>query len=109
MTRALRQFERVNLPDGAPVYAEEDGEHLGRVRVLGRGGMMVETSREFVEGSPHRLAIVDDSEKLRFSVVGVALYHRNGGVGFEFRSLEIDAAVEIGVILGKYYAESHGE
>jgi PilZ domain len=98
-----RKFERVALPGSAPVFAEEEGRRLGRVNSLGRGGMMVETTRNFVGQSPHRMLIIDEGEDIRCEVVAVALYRHGDGVGFEFPSLEIDAAVEIGVILGRYY------
>jgi len=104
-----RRFERVDLPSSAPVFAEEQEVRLGRVRVLGQGGMLVETDKELPSGSPHQLTIVDESEDIRCEVVGVALYRANGGIGFEFKSLDVDAAVQIGVILGKYYMENKPE
>jgi hypothetical protein len=101
-----RKFERVVLPPDAPVFAEEDGRRLGRVTSLGQGGMMVETTRNFMGQSPHRMIIVDEAEGIRREVVAVALYRRDANVGFQFPSLDVDAAVEIGVILGRYYHTS---
>jgi hypothetical protein len=101
-----RKFERIVLPADAPVFAEEDGRRLGRVTSLGQGGMMVETTRNFVGHSPHRLLIVDEAEDIRCEVVCVALYRHDSTVGFEFPMLDIEAAVQIGVMLGRYY-QSH--
>jgi hypothetical protein len=98
-----RKFERVVLPKDAPVFVEEDGRRLGRVTSLGQGGMMVETTRNFVGQSPHRLTLVDENEGIRREVVAVALYRKDENVGFQFPSLDVDAAVEIGVMLGRYY------
>ena len=105
-----RKFERINLPDDAPVYAEEEERRLGRVTSLGRGGMMVETTRNFMGQSPHRMVIVDEGEDIRCEVVAVALYRHEANVGFQFPSLDVDAAIAIGVILGRYYgAQSSGD
>ena len=104
-----RRFERVQLPKSASVFAEEEGSRLGPVRALGRGGMLVETCSKFVEGSPHRLTLVEDSERIHCDVIAVQRYATERGIGYEFCSLDIDSAVEIGVILGKYYAEANEE
>ena len=98
-----RRFERVVLPKDAAVFAEEDGRRLGRVTSLGQGGMMVETTRNFMFQSPHRIVIVDEAEGIHREVVTVAIYRHEENIGFEFPSLDVDAAVEIGVILGRYY------
>lgn len=98
-----RRFERVALPPNAEVFAEEDGRRLGRVTSLGQGGMLVETTRNFMFQSPHRIVLVEEHEGIHREIVAVALYRNDGSVGFEFPSLDVDAAVEIGVILGRYY------
>jgi hypothetical protein len=85
------------------VFAEEDGRRLGRVTSLGQGGMMVETTRNFVGQSPHRLMIIDEDEDIRCEVVCVALYRHDSTVGFQFPRLDVEAAVQIGVMLGRYY------
>jgi hypothetical protein len=98
-----RRFERVTLPSNAEVFAEEEGRRLGRVTSLGQGGMLVETTRNFMFQSPHRIVVVEENEGIHREIVAVALYRHDGSVGFEFPSLDVDAAVEIGVILGRYY------
>lgn len=104
-----RKFERINLPAGAPVFAEEEGRRLGRVSSLGRGGMMVETTRNFMGQSPHRMVIFDEAEDIRCEVVAVALYRHEGNVGFQFPSLDVESAIAIGVILGRYYGSQESD
>src|SRR5690349_15336015 len=99
-----RRFERVTLPDWAKVYVTDGkGKRLGPVRVLARGGMLVETG-EMEELSHHALVIVDDSEGIKREIKAVVRSSHPGGVGFEFDGLDPDAAVEVGVLIGKYYS-----
>jgi Tfp pilus assembly protein PilZ len=100
-----RKFERVNIPSSAKVMAEDRlGKTLGLVRVLGRGGLFVDTQTHFREGSSQTLVIVDEEEGIRRALQAVTRYITPAGVGFEFEKLDPDAAVEIGVIIGKYYS-----
>jgi hypothetical protein len=100
-----RRFERINLPEASKVYATDaDGKRLGLVRILGRGGLLVATGEKFEDGSEYTLALVDESEGIRRKVHAEALYTTPQGVGFKFVNLEPDAAVEVGVIIGKYYS-----
>ncbi len=102
-----RKFERIMLPKAAKVFAEtSEGKRFGQVTILGRGGMLVVTAEEFVAGSKHALFLVDDSEGIRREVHAVARYRAPEGPGFEFEQLDPDAAVEIGVIIGKYYSSA---
>lgn len=103
-----RQFERIQLPKSAKVFAEtNEGKRLGAISILGRGGMLVTTSEDYVAGSLHELFLVDESEGIRREVRAVARYRTQEGMGFEFDQLDPDAAVEIGVIIGKYYSAAH--
>lgn len=104
-----RKFERITLPDSTKVFAHDaSGERLGRIRVIGRGGLLVETRQSIAPGSHHALVLVDDTEGIKRPVPTVARYTTPQGIGFEFESLEPDAAVEIGVIIGKYYSATAG-
>ncbi|ABF42447.1 type IV pilus assembly PilZ [Candidatus Koribacter versatilis Ellin345] len=104
-----RKFERIALPDSTKVFAhDKQGERLGRVRVIGRGGLLIETRQAFDPGSHHELVLVDDTEGIKRPVPAVARYITPQGIGFEFETLEPDAAVEIGVIIGKYYSATAG-
>jgi len=55
------------------------------------------------------LLLVDDSEGIKRELNALVRYNREEGVGVEFDTLDPDSAVEVGVIIGKYYsAEAHG-
>jgi hypothetical protein len=105
-----RRFERVSLPDSAKVYlADTQKRRLGPVLMIGRGGLLFRTDMPFEEGSRVDLLLVDDSEGIKRELNAIVRYNRDEGVGIEFDTLDPDAAVEIGVIIGKYYsAEAHG-
>ena len=104
-----RKFERITLPDSTKVFAHDArGERIGRIRVIGRGGLLVETRQVFAPGSHHELVLVDDTEGIKRPVSAVARYSSRQGIGFEFETLEPDTAVEIGVIIGKYYSATSG-
>ncbi len=105
--RDRRKFERVNLPTSAEVFVHsDDGRRVGRVVVLARGGMLVDTTDTPAPGTHVHYNVVDDSEGIRTPVQAVVRYVNDEGVGYEFENLDPGAAVEIGVILGKYYADA---
>ncbi len=105
-----RRFERVNLPDTARVYvSDETSQRLGEVMVLGRGGMLVKTSGPLNPGARRAVYLVDETEGIRRELQTIVRYNSPEGVGLEFENLDPDAAVEVGVIIGKYYAAgAHG-
>jgi len=103
-----RKFERINIPASAKIRLQTaSGKRLGPVRVLGRGGFMVDTSESFDLGKRMDVIIVDDAEGIHRKVSAVPRYREGQGIGFEFHHLDADAAVEVGVIIGKYYAAAH--
>lgn len=100
-----RRFERVNLPDSAKVYVtDEQNGRLGTVKVIGRGGMLVQPEQAMPTGASLTMYLIDESEGITRALNAVVRYNREEGVGLEFENLEPDAAVEVGVIIGKYYA-----
>ncbi len=103
-----RKFERVVMPHNANVYvATTDEKKLGGVCMLGRGGLQIETTKQFKMDEVHPLILVDTSEGIKRKVRGVVRNIADGGlIGFEFENLDADAAVEIGVIIGKYYSST---
>jgi len=105
-----RRFERVNIPENANVYAtDRKGKKIGLVRVIGRGGMLIDTKNRFKTGDKLALMIVDETESIRRQVSTSVRYTAPIGVGFQFDELEPDAAVEVGVIIGKYYPKTRSE
>jgi hypothetical protein len=104
-----RKFERVNLPASANVFIQDHSEQrVGRVRILGRGGFLLETKERFRSGSTEPLTIVAPASGIRREIEARALYTTDEGTAFEFHNLQPDAAVEVGVLLGKYYAAKSG-
>lgn len=100
-----RKFERLNIPESSKAYvATPDGKKLGALTVLGRGGFQVDTKQEFKSGEVKELVLVDKSEGISRKVRGIVRMALPGAVGFEFEELTPDAAVEVGVIIGKYYS-----
>ncbi len=100
-----RRFERVTIPEGAKIYLEDGrGKRLGPVRILGRGGLLLDTREHFREGSIQHLTLVWEPEGLRRQIALIVRDATPPGVGFEFSNLEPDVAVDIGVMLGTYYS-----
>jgi hypothetical protein len=98
-----RKYERVRLPETAQTYVlGSDGERLGLVRVLGAGGLFVETERRFPEFTSHRISLVDEGAAIHRRIIAVARRAAPDGVGFEFLTPDIDLAFEIGIIVGRY-------
>lgn len=100
-----RQFDRATIPPAANIFAEDDrGTRLGRILVLGRGGFLLQTSRTFPVNVPLALVIVAEQDGIRRRINAARRYlTEQGDSGFEFHHLEPDAAVEIGVLIGKYF------
>ena len=102
-----RKFERINIPASARIHLRTpSGKQIGTVRILGRGGLMVDTQESFELGKKLELVIVDEAEGIHRKITVFPRYRQGAGVGFEFHHLDADAAVEIGVMIGKHYA--HG-
>jgi hypothetical protein len=99
-----RKFERVDVDYSSQVYITDDkGKRAGILRQIGRGGFMVEPEKEFRDGKKYKLTIVDRSENIKLNVKAIVRYCDMRRVGFEFDDLSVDSAVEIGILIGKYY------
>jgi hypothetical protein len=99
-----RKFERVDVDYSSQVYITDDkGKRAGILRQIGRGGFMVEPEKEFKDGKKYKLTIVDRSENIKLNVKAIVRYSDMRRVGFEFDDLSVDSAVEIGILIGKYY------
>ena len=101
-----RKYERVVLPTDAPAFVEDpSGKRIGPLRVIGQGGLFCECDPKlFRAGQVIPLRIVDPSEGIERNVTCEVRYTENSGIGFAFEDLGPDSAVEIGVMIGKYYA-----
>ncbi|HSA94043.1 MAG TPA: PilZ domain-containing protein [Terriglobales bacterium] len=104
-----RKFERVAIPESSGVFAADArGKRAGTVKMLGRGGMHLDTTRRWPVGAKRLLVITDEREGIRRRVHTVVRYAGSTGVGLEFEKLTSEAAVEIGVIIGRYYTQPGG-
>ena len=100
-----RKFERISVPFEAGVTVlDTKGHYIATIRQLARGGVMLEPEMEFKAGKTYTIVIVDKSEDIRREVEIIVRYADARHVGCEFRDLSPDAAVEIGILMGKYYS-----
>src|SRR5262249_4961305 len=99
-----RRFERVEVTFSAQVHVtDEKGKRAGVLRQIGRGGFMLEPERDFKEGKRYKFVIVDRSENIKLAVKALCRYGDLRRAGFEFEGLDVDSAVEVGILIGKYY------
>ena len=107
-----RRFERVEIGHAAKVrVTDTKGQLLGTLKQIGRGGIAIEPEKPFKKDKKLKVVISDDSEKIRFQVNTVVRYASPRQVGLEFRDLDADSAVYVGILIGKYYengARVHG-
>ena len=101
-----RKYERVSLPHQSSAYIEDaNGKRLGPLRVIGQGGLFCECDpKTYRAGEVVLLRIVDPSEGIERNLSCEVRYTEDKGIGFAFEDLGPDSAVEIGVIIGKYYS-----
>jgi hypothetical protein len=100
-----RRFERVDIAQSSQVLVlEPKGKKVGVLRQIGRGGFMMEPEKTYSkDDKTHKLTIHEPGEKLHVEVHARVLYANPNLVGFEFVDLDPNAAVEVGIIIGKYY------
>lgn len=100
-----RRFERVDIaPSSQVLVLEAKGKRVGILRQIGRGGFMMEPEKPYSkDDKTHKLTIHEPSEKIQVEIHARVLYANTNLVGFEFVDLDPNAAVEVGIIIGKYY------
>jgi hypothetical protein len=103
-TSERRRFERVDVGPKAKVrVTDSKGQLLGMLRQIGRGGIAFEPEKPFKKDKKLKVVISDDSEKIRFQVNAVVRYAGPRQVGLEFRDLDAESAVDVGILIGKFY------
>ena len=104
-----RRFERVDIHRNSQVVVlEGKNKQVGVLRQIGRGGFMMEPEKSFTkDDKPHKLTIHEPDEEISVEVKARVLYTDGGYVGFEFVDLDPEAAVELGIIIGKFYEANH--
>jgi PilZ domain-containing protein len=100
-----RRFERIDIAShGMVEVLDAKDRKVGMLRQLARGGFSMETDKSYNKDSKvHSFAIVESGENIRADVKARVRFTEPNLVGFEFVDLNAAAAVEIGIIIGKYY------
>jgi PilZ domain len=100
-----RRFERVDIAHQSQVLVlDAKGRKTGVLRQLARGGFMMEPDRHYNEDSKiYSFTIHEPTEDIRVQVNARLRFADTQYAGFEFVDLDPEAAVEIGLIIGKYY------
>jgi hypothetical protein len=106
-----RKFERVDIAQKSQVLVlEPQGGKVGVVRQIGRGGFMMEPEKSYArDDKVHQFTIHEQEEEIHIDVSARVLYADQKLVGFQFIDLDPDAAVEVGIIIGKYYGAEEGK
>jgi hypothetical protein len=100
-----RKFERVDIAHQAQVLVlDTKGRKSGVLRQLARGGFMMEPDQRYSEDTRiYSFTIHEPGEDIRVRVNARLRFSDQQYAGFEFVDLDPEAAVEIGLIIGKYY------
>jgi hypothetical protein len=107
MADERRRFERIDLPESARIHVlDENGKKLGKMKCLGRGGMLFACDVPYTPGTKQVFQICDYAEGIFHSVHTVVRYFNIFGLACEFEKLDTDTAVDIGVWIGQYYSAS---
>ena len=105
-TDERRRDQRYAVPRAAEIHlCDERGRKLGKVLVLARGGVLVQTSHSFERERSYQLWIADEGSGIRRAVTVQVLDRRSAGLVLRFDDLQSDAALEIGVMIGRYYSQ----
>lgn len=103
-----RRFERINIGSAVeiPVFDGKERQ-VGILRQLARGGFAMESDKSFNKDSKiYDFTIHEPAEDIRVQVSGRVRFSEQNLVGFEFVDLTPESAVEVGIIIGKYYEHS---
>jgi hypothetical protein len=100
-----RRFERINIAFSKQVLVlDENDAIVGFLRQLGRGGFLIQPEKLFARDSKiHKFIIHEPLEDMKVRVNARVRYADPRGAGFEFVDLDADTAIEVGIIIGKYY------
>ena len=100
-----RRFERIDISSSAQIAVlDENGGRVGTLRQLARGGFAMEPETSYSKDNRvHNFTIHEPAEDIRVEVSARVRFAEESLVGFEFVDLTADSAVDVGVIIGKYY------
>lgn len=100
-----RRFERVDVPSAADLHVTDHrGKRLGAVRQLGRGGCALEPVASLKVKKRLKVVLVCEREGISRALDALVRYKGSDGTGLEFENLDADSAVDIGILIGRFYA-----
>jgi len=105
-----RRFERIDIrPEAQIVVLDKKDRRVGVLRQLARGGFAMEPDKSYSrDNKVHEFTIHEPEEDIRVEIHARVRFAEPELIGFEFVDLTPDSAVEVGVIIGKYYEHSKG-
>lgn len=105
-----RRFERIDIRAEAQIVVlDKKDRRVGVLRQLARGGFAMEPDKSYTrDNKVHEFTIHEPEEDIRVEVSARVRFAEPELIGFEFVDLTPDSAVEVGVIIGKYYEHSKG-
>lgn len=105
-----RRFERIDITRDAQILVlDHKGRKAGVLRQLARGGFAMEPEKPYAKDNKvYEFTIHEPAEDIRVDVSARVRFADSNLAGFEFIDLTPDSAVEVGVIIGKYYEHNKG-
>jgi hypothetical protein len=106
-----RRFERISIGPAAEIPVLDNKEkRVGVLRQLARGGFAMESDKTYnTDSRIYEFTIHEPTEDIRVQVSARVRFAEENLVGFEFVDLTPESAVELGILIGKYYEHSKAE
>lgn len=100
-----RRFERIDIkPEAQIVVLDQTGRKTGVLRQLARGGFSMAPEKPYPQDNTiYEFTIHEPTEDIRVQISARIRSSDENMAGFEFVDLDAKSAVEIGIIIGKYY------
>jgi len=100
-----RRFERVDIgPEAQIMVLDVEGKKAGVLRQLARGGFSMTPENPYPrDNTIYDFAIHEPAEDIRIRISARIRSSDEQMAGFEFVDLDVKSAVDIGIIIGKYY------
>jgi hypothetical protein len=103
-----RRFERIDIkPEAQIVVLDQMGRKAGVLRQLARGGFSMVPEKPYTrDNTIYEFTIHEPTEDIRVQITARIRSADQHMAGFEFVDLDVRSAVDIGIIIGKYYEQS---
>ncbi len=100
-----RRFERIDIkPEAQIVVLDIRGKKAGLLRQLARGGFSMVPDKPYPrDNTIYEFTIHEPEEDIRVQISARIRSVDEQIAGFEFVDLDPNSAVDIGIIIGKYY------